>query len=174
MCLVLCLLSQKDEILQILLYNYHGVRVCMQKSYHGAAETLWIHSFTSSVETSLGIHIHSLFAQVLRETWGWHQENQTSLLIMVNGSCICWSLWASPCLWIAPINIYGGMHIEGKKRIDPHWEKSRLQQFHSYHICALVFTNPSKVYSFKTSEVFQFFFYLHGNCIFLIRKVTNS
>lgn len=51
-----------------LLYNYHGTRVYMQKCYHGAAETLQIHSFTSSVETYLGVPTHSLFAQVLRET----------------------------------------------------------------------------------------------------------
>lgn len=40
----------------------------MQKCYHGAAETRQIHSFTSSVETYLGAHAQSLFAQVLRET----------------------------------------------------------------------------------------------------------
>lgn len=40
----------------------------MQKCYHGATETLQIHSFTSSVETYLGVPAHSLFAQVLRET----------------------------------------------------------------------------------------------------------
>lgn len=102
-----------------LLYNYRGVRVRMQKCYHGAAETLRIHSFTSSVETYLGVHTHSLFAQVLRETWGWHQENQTSLLITVNGSCICWSLWASSCLWIAPINIYGGYAYWRKRENRP-------------------------------------------------------
>lgn len=117
-----------------LLYNYHGTRVYMQKCYHGAAETLQIHSFTSSVETYLGVPTHSLFAQVLRETWVWHRENQTSLLIMVNGSCICWSLWGSSCLWIAAINIYGGYAYWGKKRMGTHWEESRLQQFYSYHI----------------------------------------
>lgn len=39
----------------------------MQKCYHGAAETLQIHSIASSVETYLGVHTHSLFAQVFRE-----------------------------------------------------------------------------------------------------------
>lgn len=119
------------------LYNYHGVRVYMQKRYHGAAETLRIHSFASSVETYLGVHTHSLFAGVLRETWGWHQENQTSLLILVTGSCICWSLWASSWPWIAPISIYGGYAYWGKEENRPPLRREQTPATLFLSLCVL-------------------------------------